>query len=511
MKKNKQDIFKKLLVAKKSKIKAEVQLKIIDNLFDVFLYFRPSKTMLYISEGRISQIPSRKTFETIAYYHLVSEFEGVEIKSYNEEKDRYKWNIKISEIYDVLVSENAYDLVSYESDLFADRQIVSKNDLTKTITITTNKLHIKEIKEPNMKKDDYLEIVRDYKQHFPNFDEVLKLIIDMRLAKNRKASFLYLRVKSDWGKSFFSGLLQNLQIGLEIDYHNLMNKSANNIAPIQVRNSFVLLLDEFNNFSSDMKKLSHSFIFAAKFGMAEKVELYLKILLSAEKSPSFSGAVDDQIVNRVMVMDMSSDRVMKLTDRPIYNKHGNDKYMSALERYAYLKLTKYLKEYLEMDRFEAHRKADNEVRKMLEKYKMRDVSNLNEATKSVINEMIAEILESDEMSIRPKFKDIKSNIIKITTGAYTGKVFIRQPKKTIETILKHSVSEGELKKMKYKISDLESILNILSTKPYKIDKKTLKGVVIDIEEVEEKKELSYTVTSMKSRVKNHLDDIPKDF
>jgi len=60
-----------------------------------------------------------------------------------------------------------------------------------------------------------------------------------------------------------------------------------------------------------------------------------------KKAPLCSGAVDDQIVNRVMVMDMSSDRVMKLTDRPIYNKHGNDKYMSALERYAYLKLTKY--------------------------------------------------------------------------------------------------------------------------------------------------------------------------
>ncbi len=101
-------------------------MKIIDNLFDVFLYYNPSETMLYISEGRISRLPSRKTFETIAYYHLVSEFEGVEIKSYDEEKERYKWNIKISEIYDVLVSENAYDLISYESNLFANRQTCFK-------------------------------------------------------------------------------------------------------------------------------------------------------------------------------------------------------------------------------------------------------------------------------------------------------------------------------------------------------------------------------------------------
>jgi len=184
----------------------------------------------------------------------------------------------------------------------------------------------------------------------------------MRLAKDRKASFVHLRVKSNWGKSFLSGLLQNLQIGFEIDYHNLMNKGANDISPIQVRNSFVMILDEFNNFSAEMKKLSHDFKFAPKFGMTEKVELYLKVLMSAEKSPSFSGGVDDQIVNRVMVMDISDVEAKRLTDRGVYKKHGNAKYMSALEYYSYLELTRRLSEYLSLEKFEAHRIADERVK-----------------------------------------------------------------------------------------------------------------------------------------------------
>jgi len=49
--------------------------------------------------------------------------------------------------------------------------------------------------------------------------------------------------------------------------------------------------------------------------MTEKVELFLKILMSAEKSPSFSGGVDDQIVNRVMVNTCYMDNRIVLINK----------------------------------------------------------------------------------------------------------------------------------------------------------------------------------------------------
>lgn len=474
--------YTKLLVNKKSPIEPDVQVLIIDELFECFIQY--GKDMLYISDGFLGRVTSRKAFEVTAYQHLTSIFQEEELKSYDEEKNRDKWNIKISDIYDTLTVRNNYDLLCYESDLFLDEQVIEKDDLTKTVTVKTNKLHIKEIKEPTMAKNDYLEIVTDYKKHFRYFDELLNLIIDMRFAKDRKASFVHLRVKSNWGKSFLSGLFQNLQIGFEIDYHNLMNKGANDIAPVQVRNSFVMILDEFNNFSSEMKKLSHDFRFAPKFGMTEKVELYLKILMSAEKSPSFSGGVDDQIVNRVMVMDINDKEAKKLTDRVMYKKHGNSKYMSALERYSYLKLTERIDYYLGKDRFEAHQVADIRVFEALKRFKMQNVTNLNEETKSIINEEIKSILDMDDIELTPRYKDIKRNIIKLNSGAFAGYIFIKQPKRTIEAIMKISVAENDYKKMKWKLSDLGSILNILSSKPIYYDSKTQKGLVIDIEDKE---------------------------
>jgi hypothetical protein len=510
---NKLQAFKELAVIKDSKLDKDIQLLLMDNLFNHFIQY--GKDLLYISDGQISRIPTKRVFMTIVAMHLKIVFSDIEFRSYDKDNETYIWEINILAIYDMIVSLNAYDLLVYKSDLFLDKQVVEKDDITKTVTVVTNKLHIRKIdKCDKLSKFEYDEIVRDYKEHFPYFDELLKLIIDMRLAKNRKASFLHLRIKSDWGKSFLSGLFQNLEIGLEIDYHNLMNKGANDISPVQVRNSFVLLLDEFNNFSSEMKKLSHDFKFAPKFGMTEKVELYLKILMSAEKSVSFSGGVDDQIVNRVMVMDIDDNKATKLTEREVYLRYGNAKYMSVLERYSYLVLTKRLKEYLAMEKFEAHKRADEEVRKTFELYKMRDVTNLNEDIKSVINEIVRDILESDDMTINPKFREIRSNIIKITAGAYIGKIFIRQPKKTFETILKNTVSESEFKKMKWKLSNLGDITKIVSDhrqRPYKpvATGKTLKGLVIDVQEqtvpiIEEVRQPSTTT-------KNHLQDIPSDF
>jgi hypothetical protein len=470
-----------LLVYPNSPIKKDKQIEIFKFLFDKFVQY--NKDLLMLHDGYITRLTSRTQFETLANFELQKEFNDVEIQSYDEEKGRYRWNIKIKEIHDTITGINQYQLLRYTTDLFSPNQQIIKNDQNSEITVIGNKLNIKEV-ETDILRNDYLEIVNDYKKHFKYFDELLELIVNMRFAKDRKASFVHLRVKSDWGKSFLSGLLKNLNIAFEVDYHNLMNKGANDIAPIQVRNSFVMILDEFNNFSAEMKKLSHSFSFAPKFGMREDVELFLKILMSAEKSPSFSGGVDEQIINRVMVMDIKDNEAFKLVDREIYVKHGNAKYMEALERYSYLKIIEKVKEYLSLEKFEAHKRADIEVRKAVKKYKMKDIEVLKDSVRDVINEGLYEILSSSDIDINPKFREIKNNIKEITEGKYSSSIFIKQPLKTFETIVKNKVSEGEFKKMRYKLSDFEEITYLIADKtksPLTINKKSFKGLVIQIE------------------------------
>jgi len=495
------NIYYNLLVYKNSPIHKDKQIEIFDFLFDKFV--QCNKDLLMLGDGQIKRLTSRQQFETLSKMEMVNKFPDIDIQSYDEEKSRYKWNIKIKEIYDTITGVNQFQLLKYTSDLFAPHQQVTKNNHNSQITVIGNKLHIKKV-SLNTKENNYLEIVSDYKKHFKYFDELLDLIVDMRLAKDRKASFLHLRVKSDWGKSFLSGILNNIDIAFEIDYHNLMNKGANDISPIQVRNSFVMILDEFNNFSSEMKKLSHSFSFAPKFGMREDVELYLKILMSAEKSPSFSGGVDEQIINRVMVMDIPDNEIIKLIDRETYKKYGNIEYMEALEYYSYMAITKRLKDYLSMEKYKAHKIADGRVREAVKKYKMKNIEDIKDNIRNVINEAIEEILNSTDMDINPKFREIRSNIIEIEKGKYENNIFIRQPLKTFEIIVKSKVSENEFKKMRYKLNDFEDIIYLVADKrktTLRLKNTIHKGLVISL-----KHPKSYMVEE-----KNKEDEVVKEY
>ena len=470
----------KLLVSQNSSINSDSQIEIMAYLFDIFVQY--NKDLLLIDNGEISIIRGRKAFETLAEIKIKMKFPEVKIKAYNEHKKSYKWDIKISDIFDVITSINSYSLLKYESDVFRDEQIIIKDKKNSIIKVITNDIHIKSYNDEITEKysNEYLNIVDDYKAHFPQFDELLKLIIDMRFAKDRKASFLHLRVKSNWGKSFLGGLLKNIEIAIEVDYANLMNKGANDIAPIQVRNSFVMIIDEFNNFSAEMKKLSHSFAFAPKFGMREDCELYLKILMSAEKSPSFQGGVDTQILNRVMTFDIDDKETTELTDRAVYKQYGNALYMECLELYATLQLQERIFYYMDLGKFEAHKVADKNVKEAYLKYKMKNSEDLNKLLKNVIEDYI---LNSSEKEFK---SPIDENIIKIFVGKYKDKYFIKSPLKVFEHILKTETSETELKKLRYKLSSIYDILDVVAvynnTKLSVNGSKKSRGVVLNVEE-----------------------------
>jgi hypothetical protein len=112
----------------------------------------------------------------MAHMQLRINFPDAQIKSFNEDKNTYKWNLKIHDIYDTLTTINTYSLLRYESDLFAPEQTVIKNHQTSTITVITNMLHIKEPQQIERTEEEdvaYVEITNDYKRHFPQFDDLL--------------------------------------------------------------------------------------------------------------------------------------------------------------------------------------------------------------------------------------------------------------------------------------------------------------------------------------------------
>jgi len=481
-----------------SNIDEDTQREIIKDIFDVFVNCQ--NNMLHIYQGLISRVDNKDAFGVILLQWLRREYP--EVKLYEIEDGKPKYNLNVNDIYHTINSRNRYDELKYENDPFLKHQKIEKDDVRKIVTVVTNNIHIK---KPDIEVADseYREVVEDYKQHFPYFDDLLKLIVDMRFAKNRKSSFLHLRVRSNWGKSFLSAMLQNLQIGIEVDYHNLMNKSTNDISPIQVRNTFVMMLDEFNTFSAEMKKLSHNFKFAPKFGMSETVPLYLKILFSAEKSPSFSGEVDEQIINRVMVMDIPDEETIPLDDREVYRRYGNAKYMAILLKYAYKQIKTHIDHYLSMDRYEAHKRADEAVLLMRDRLTMREnVENLSEAIREMVADGIDTIINSSVDELPKELQGLKPFVILLDKGKYKGAVAIRYAKKVTETIIAYYSSKSQYKKMKYKVDDINAVFsNILKVNhTLNINGFRFKALIIDtvideeakvekVEKVEEPKEV----------------------
>ncbi len=486
------------------KIDIEVQKEIIAFLFDSFVQY--DKVLLLIADGEMKKVLTKTAFKTMCKLILELKFPDIELLTFNEEKGTYKWNIRIDEIFDAITTLNSCSMIRYTSNLFAEKQSIELDATTRVVTITTNKLHIKTVSKKGIDEKEYREIVTDYKSHFAYFDSLLKLIIDMRFAKDKKASFLHLRVKSDWGKSFMSGLLKNLDIAIEVDYHNLMNKSTNDIHPLQVRNSFVMVLDEFNNFSQEMKKLSHSITLAPKYGMAETVDLFLKILMSAEKSPSFTGGVDEQIINRVMVFDIPDHEAKPLTTRAVYKKYGNAKYMRALEYYSYLSFKQQIEKYLAMEELDAYRHADMEVRKTYLSNKMQGMENINQTIVNIVTPILEDIAFFDIEDNHPAYRTIKRNVIRIDNGKYEGHIFVKQPHKTFETILKNEVIETEFKKMKFKLSGINEFFNLVADHtrhPLKLFNKTHKGILIN---TQPKEEIPVEIEQKDGTIKNMVID-----
>lgn len=489
------------LTGKNEKIDTDTQKELISFLFDRFI--QHPKSLLYIGDGLIKQVPNKKAFLTMAKLAIKREYKEVELLTLNEEKNTYTWNIRIDDIYDIIITMNSCKMITYKSNLFSLKQRINLQPLTESVEVITNQLHIKSTSNTGIKKAEYEEIIRDYKQHFIYFDKLLKLIVDMRFAKDKKASFLHLRVKSDWGKSFLAGLLKNLEIAIEVDYHNLMNKSTNDIHPIQVRNSWVLILDEFNNFSQEMKKLSHSITLAAKYEMSETIELYLKILMSAEKSPSFTGGVDDQIVNRVMVFDMPDHETTTLISRPIYKKYGNAKYMKSLEHYSYLSLKQHIDKYLSLEELKAYKMADDAVRDTYNENRMQGIENVNTTIANILNEEIEDIVHTDIDAVAQPYRQIKRNIVLIEDGKYAGNIFIRSTHKVFETILKNTTIDTEYKKMKFKLSGINEHLKIVADhtkKPIFLFGKSYKGIVIKTRKTET---IPVEIDQLDGTVKNH--------
>jgi hypothetical protein len=368
--------------------------------------------------------------------------------------------------------ENVIDMVVDKIDLF-QKEILKFRRIDRTLYITRNSFFLI---EPEYLEDITDEvrntIMSDYKNHFPELDNILKWIVACRFTKDRRSSFLHLHLSAGFGKDFFQSIFKDLGLLVECRYDDF--KSPSSLRAGEFRNSFIMLVNEFTIFKKDFKNLIYSMILDSKNQLRTEVELFAKIFLSAEASNSFVDGVDKQITDRVN--QIYKDTKLELKDREIFQEYDSSIYYNVVYNYVYQFFKSTIKHYINLGKINASKRASKVLREFHILYKL-DVELLDDKVKKVFWNTIVNII--DNINNDNHLNNIEREVIKniIVKKDQQEVYYIKSFKKVFELIMKNE-DEEFYKKARYKTSQIHIILGIKKEdmqKVHWVNKKTIKA------------------------------------
>lgn len=256
---------------------------------------------------------------------------------------------------------NQVSAVEVKSDLFVDSAYMTINNSIASFTVPLRYPRIPHETQEVLKSvtpELKAEIIKDYSEHFPLLIYLIDWIIACRISPDRKQTILHLLLVSDWGKTFFLSMLQALGLAIETsekEWQGAMQGSASGLTSKAFINHFVLAIDEATSVRSSLKMMGASAEFAPKFQMKQRVQLYAKLLLSAEPISQLSReSVEEQFINRIS--SISLENATTLVGRPLYQKYGHC-YRDVLIEYLHGLFTERLNAYKALGQFNARAKA----------------------------------------------------------------------------------------------------------------------------------------------------------
>lgn len=190
------------------------------------------------------------------------------------------------------------DALAWEVDMFANAPVFKLREFDAQIVLPHRPWPIGPINHTH---------VEDFRQHWPEVDDVLKFIIDARFAGDRKKAFLWWQAASDFGKGLFTGLLKDLGVVVETsarEIEKVFEGSPVGLSADSFKRAIVLLVDEFKSVKSEMKQLQNQIELSPKNQLRQSVAVYTKLFTSAESVASLvtTHGVEDQFSNRMSLI-----------------------------------------------------------------------------------------------------------------------------------------------------------------------------------------------------------------
>lgn len=291
-------------------------------------------------------------------------------------------------------------------------------------------------------------LIADYKQHFPQLDDFLELLLAARLANDRKRAHLWLHAESNWGKGFLSGMLQRLGLVCHTTIEELTNAiggSPSGMTPDLMRRSWVLAVDEFKGVTRELKQLGTELSFAPKNRARVTVPLYLKLFMSAEEVPSLVGedtGADVQFINRFMRMRLTG----VLDERGLYQA-DNAAYGAAVRNYIAGFVNQRVAEARKTGEAPAASRADAALARLHAKYPLSTEvkASLDDRLPDILADFIADMAAPSVAAASPI-----QRIARNWTFLKDGVVYLQRPEKALGDWIQESFSRSEAGKVAYK-------------------------------------------------------------
>jgi len=405
-----------------------------------------------------------------------------------KKEERIRKNILKSLIVH-LILKNQFSFLFFRRDPFADKPSVMRDD--HILRYTAPGFYMREYKPRfAVSEAKKKQIIDDYKRHFNGFDEFLKWCIACRFTVNRRTSYTYLRVNAGFGKSFFAGIFEDLGVGRKIRQEQLKPKTAGDLSPADLRNSFILIIDEFTHFAQELKDITHYMYLSAKYQLSEKVEVFAKVFLSAEKSTSFFGeaGVDAQIADRVSVVNLESEK-KRLEDNELY-KENTLLYFDVIKEYVYNFFNAEAKKYIAMGELKANKVANDVLDDYFNKHRVESdtIERIREKMVEYLRDYIA--WQTDMYS---GFQDRERNTVfeQLQDNVFVknkDEVVVKEPVRMYEVLIKKA-GEQFAKVAKFKQTALDEIFktNFDKKKIHKCGGRSHRGFLINLSEIDKHK------------------------
>ena len=272
--------------------------------------------------------------------------------------------------------------------------------------------------------------IADYKEHFPLMDDFLDFIIASRFARDRKKSYLWFKCETNWGKGFLMGLLDELNMTVELsvaEVEKMLDGGAAGREMADFKNALVLVFDEFKTIKSEIKQLQSYISLAPKFLLNFKAEIYAKLFFSAEDVPSLVGehGVEDQFLNRFNHFSMEGN----IEHRPLYQELGSAAYMDGLVPYVCDYFNNSIADYVALGKTQAEKKAELFLKEFMQRHGLGNFHNkLSDGINVVVRELAQHIRNTQAFN---------PNVIKSIHG-----LFLRNADKFIQDYINDQYSES---------------------------------------------------------------------